>query len=87
MRRASERNGFVRAYQKGVERPFQFAISEWEPLSAAWQSGVPFFKGKDCYGDPQIIKLGEVTGLALATPEGIIASDEEDAEAKLKGED
>ena len=87
MRRASEKDGFVRAYTKGTDRCFQFAFGEWEPLLTAWEGGKTFFRGKDCYGDPQVVKLGEVVGLALATPESILVYDEEEADAKLKGED
>lgn len=41
----------------------------YEPLREAWMRGEAFFTTRDCYDCPVTIKLGQVVGIALSTPE------------------
>jgi len=64
---------------------------DYDPICAALQRGDAWFHGESLYGDPCLIRLSDIAGVALVTPETVEAyereEDERRAHKKTHGED
>jgi hypothetical protein len=79
-----EREGYTRFYTKGLSDGFNLSASCYDDLMEAWKAGRAFFDGWDCYGDPITVKLGDVSAIALCTPEGMERWKEDDRIVKQR---
>jgi hypothetical protein len=78
--------GSCRLWVKGDAGAYVLHPRHYPEARAAWLAGKPFFEGTDLYGDVLIVKLGEVTGMALWTPGAIREARAEAKADELLGE-
>lgn len=63
----------------------------WHAVKSAWMAGKAFWEGESAWGDPIVVKLGDITGLCYKTAAGLALQDAETEEERrrkmLRGED
>lgn len=86
-----EKRGYCRVlYANGKHQDFK--RNEFEPLCAAARAGVEqWYEAEDLYGDPCLIRISEIAGVAECSPAALAAFEAEEAERveheKLHGRD
>lgn len=83
----AEEIGSCRVWVKGDKASFVLHPECFPGLKAAWMGGKAFHEGWDCYGDPIVVKLGEVVAVALWTPGGIAQAIADRKTAQLTGDE
>ena len=76
--------GHVKAYTRDGEF-FTLPREQYDALVAAWTGGKTFYHGVGLFGQPLVIKLGEVQGVADWTPEAVASSDEDEKAERAEG--